>query len=134
MQSMGLIEYVYVVLGLSCVFRVNMKAIEITIHNLISSGMDPKTENNAYLGFIYTSFQERATKVTTSTAPMTPAHISLAWLTSHSTAQHSTLTAYTQHCRPQHSSATEPSSKDGASRACASPKLAHKVFVTAQAC
>lgn len=40
-----------------------MKAIEVTIHNLISSGMDPKTENNAYLGFIYTSFQERATKV-----------------------------------------------------------------------
>jgi hypothetical protein len=48
-----------------CVSRVNMKAIEVTIHNLISSGMDPKTENNAYLGFIYTSFQERATKVTT---------------------------------------------------------------------
>lgn len=43
--------------------RVNMKAIEVTIHNLISSGMDPKTENNAYLGFIYTSFQERATKI-----------------------------------------------------------------------
>jgi acyl-[acyl-carrier-protein] desaturase len=40
-----------------------MKAIEVTIHNLIASGMDPKTENNAYLGFIYTSFQERATKV-----------------------------------------------------------------------
>lgn len=40
-----------------------MRAIEVTIHNLISSGMDPKTENNAYLGFIYTSFQERATKV-----------------------------------------------------------------------
>ena len=48
-----------------CIYahRVNMKAIEITIHNLISTGMDPKTENNAYLGFIYTSFQERATKV-----------------------------------------------------------------------
>jgi len=25
--------------------------------------MDPKTDNNPYLGFIYTSFQERATKV-----------------------------------------------------------------------
>ena len=25
--------------------------------------MDPKTENNPYLGFVYTSFQERATKV-----------------------------------------------------------------------
>lgn len=49
----------------SAACRVNMKAIEVTIHNLISSGMDPKTENNAYLGFIYTSFQERATKVRT---------------------------------------------------------------------
>ena len=29
----------------------------MTIQNLIGSGMDPKTENNPYLGFIYTSFQ-----------------------------------------------------------------------------
>ncbi|KAK3233316.1 hypothetical protein CYMTET_56379 [Cymbomonas tetramitiformis] len=43
--------------------RVNMKAVEVTIQNLIGSGMDPKTENNPYLGFIYTSFQERATKI-----------------------------------------------------------------------
>lgn len=43
--------------------RVDMKAMEITIQNLIGSGMDPKTENNPYLGFIYTSFQERATSV-----------------------------------------------------------------------
>ncbi|KIY98647.1 acyl-carrier-protein desaturase [Monoraphidium neglectum] len=43
--------------------RVNMKSIEVTIQNLIGSGMDPKTENNPYLGFVYTSFQERATKV-----------------------------------------------------------------------
>ena len=43
--------------------RVNMKAVEVTIQNLISRGMDPKTENNPYLGFTYTSFQERATKV-----------------------------------------------------------------------
>ena len=43
--------------------RVNMKAIEWTIQNLIGSGMDPRTENNPYFGFIYTSFQERATKV-----------------------------------------------------------------------
>lgn len=41
--------------------RVNMKAIEKTIQYLIGSGMDPKTENNPYLGFVYTSFQERAT-------------------------------------------------------------------------
>lgn len=43
--------------------KVNMKAIEVTIQNLIGSGMDPKTENNPYLGFVYTSFQERATKI-----------------------------------------------------------------------
>jgi len=40
-----------------------MRAVEVTTQNLISSGMDPKTENNPYLGFTYTSFQERATKV-----------------------------------------------------------------------
>jgi acyl-[acyl-carrier-protein] desaturase len=43
--------------------RVNMRAIEVTIQKLIGSGMAPKTENNPYLGFVYTSFQERATKV-----------------------------------------------------------------------
>ena len=43
--------------------KVNMRAVEVTIQNLIGSGMDPKTENNPYLGFIYTSFQERATKI-----------------------------------------------------------------------
>uniref|UniRef100_A0A4P8GLD3 Acyl-[acyl-carrier-protein] desaturase n=1 Tax=Jatropha curcas TaxID=180498 RepID=A0A4P8GLD3_JATCU len=41
--------------------RVDMKQIEKTIQYLIGSGMDPKTENNPYLVFIYTSFQERAT-------------------------------------------------------------------------
>uniref|UniRef100_A0A2N9F3Z5 Acyl-[acyl-carrier-protein] desaturase n=1 Tax=Fagus sylvatica TaxID=28930 RepID=A0A2N9F3Z5_FAGSY len=41
--------------------RVDMKQIEKTIQYLIGSGMDPKMENNPYLGFIYTSFQERAT-------------------------------------------------------------------------
>ena len=35
----------------------------MTIQNLIGSGMDPKTVNDPYLGFIYTSFQERATKI-----------------------------------------------------------------------
>lgn len=49
--------------------RVDMKAVESTIQRLIGSGMDPKTENNPYLGFVYTSFQERATKVShTNTA------------------------------------------------------------------
>jgi acyl-[acyl-carrier-protein] desaturase len=41
--------------------RVDMRQIEKTIQYLIGSGMDPKTENNPYLGFVYTSFQERAT-------------------------------------------------------------------------
>ncbi|MCL8600346.1 acyl-ACP desaturase [Proteus mirabilis] len=41
--------------------RVDMRQVEKTIQYLIGSGMDPKTENNPYLGFIYTSFQERAT-------------------------------------------------------------------------
>jgi len=41
----------------------NMKAVEVTIQNLIGSVMNPKTENDPYLGFVYTSFQERATKV-----------------------------------------------------------------------
>ncbi|KAH7664110.1 Fatty acid desaturase type 2 protein [Dioscorea alata] len=41
--------------------RVDMKPIEKTIQYLIGSGMDPMTENSPYLGFIYTSFQERAT-------------------------------------------------------------------------
>ncbi|KAG6395466.1 hypothetical protein SASPL_146111 [Salvia splendens] len=39
--------------------RVDMK----TVQYLIGSGMDIKTENNPYLGFIYTSFPERATFV-----------------------------------------------------------------------
>ena len=43
--------------------KVDMRQIEVTIQNLIGSGMNPKTENNPYLGFMYTSFQERATKI-----------------------------------------------------------------------
>jgi acyl-[acyl-carrier-protein] desaturase len=43
--------------------RVDMRAVEVTIHHLINSGFDPRTENDPYLGFIYTSFQERATKI-----------------------------------------------------------------------
>ncbi|GAY67569.1 Stearoyl-(acyl-carrier-protein) 9-desaturase 5 [Citrus sinensis] len=41
--------------------RVDMKQIEKSIQYLIRSGMDPKFENNPYNGFVYTSFQERAT-------------------------------------------------------------------------
>jgi acyl-[acyl-carrier-protein] desaturase len=43
--------------------RVDMRSIETTIHHLINNGFDPQTENDPYLGFVYTSFQERATKI-----------------------------------------------------------------------
>jgi acyl-[acyl-carrier-protein] desaturase len=43
--------------------RVDMRAVEVTIQHLINRGFDPQTENDPYLGFIYTSFQERATKI-----------------------------------------------------------------------
>lgn len=46
--------------------RVNMHAVELTVHHLLSSGFDPQTGNDPYLGFIYTSFQERATKISHS--------------------------------------------------------------------
>ncbi|KQJ99564.1 stearoyl-[acyl-carrier-protein] 9-desaturase 5, chloroplastic [Brachypodium distachyon] len=43
--------------------RVDMRQTEKTIQYLIGAGMDPKSESNPYLGFVYTSFQERATFV-----------------------------------------------------------------------
>jgi len=43
--------------------RVDMRSVETTIHHLINNGFDPHTENDPYLGFVYTSFQERATKI-----------------------------------------------------------------------
>lgn len=43
--------------------RVDMRSVETTVHHLINNGFDPQTENDPYLGFIYTSFQERATKI-----------------------------------------------------------------------
>lgn len=43
--------------------RINMRAVEVTIHHLLNRGFDPQTENDPYLGFVYTSFQERATKI-----------------------------------------------------------------------
>ncbi|KAJ4973379.1 hypothetical protein NE237_006553 [Protea cynaroides] len=41
--------------------RVNMSTVERSIQYLIGAGMDTGLENNPYLGFVYTSFQERAT-------------------------------------------------------------------------
>ncbi|HEU4470478.1 MAG TPA: acyl-ACP desaturase [Flavisolibacter sp.] len=43
--------------------RADMKQVEVTIHNLIGSGFDPQTEGDPYQAMIYTSFQERATKI-----------------------------------------------------------------------
>ncbi|MBI3320791.1 MAG: acyl-ACP desaturase [Candidatus Omnitrophica bacterium] len=43
--------------------RVNMHAVEITTQHLICNGFDPKTANDPYKGLIYTSFQERATRI-----------------------------------------------------------------------
>ncbi|HZH63690.1 MAG TPA: acyl-ACP desaturase, partial [Flavisolibacter sp.] len=43
--------------------RADMKQVEITIHNLLANGFDPKTEGDPYQAMIYTSFQERATKI-----------------------------------------------------------------------
>ena len=43
--------------------RVDMRSVETTIHHLINNGFDPQTGDDPYCGFVYTSFQERATKI-----------------------------------------------------------------------
>ena len=43
--------------------RVDMHAFEVTTQHLIRNGFDPRTDNDPYKGLIYTSFQERATKI-----------------------------------------------------------------------
>jgi acyl-[acyl-carrier-protein] desaturase len=43
--------------------RVDMRAIEVTIHHLLASGFNPQAHPDPYKGLIYTSFQERATRV-----------------------------------------------------------------------
>ena len=43
--------------------RVDMHAFEVTTQHLLRNGFDPKTGNDPYRGMIYTSFQERATKI-----------------------------------------------------------------------
>lgn len=43
--------------------RVDMKVIEVTIQHLIRNGFFPNTESDPYQGIVYTSFQERATKI-----------------------------------------------------------------------
>ena len=43
--------------------RVDMHAVGATTQHLIRNGFDPKTANDPYKGLIYTSFQERATRI-----------------------------------------------------------------------
>ena len=43
--------------------RTDMRAIEQTIHWLLTNGFNPKTDACPYRSMIYTSFQERATKI-----------------------------------------------------------------------
>lgn len=43
--------------------RVDMGAVERTIHRLIANGFDANTDADPYQAMIYTSFQERATKI-----------------------------------------------------------------------
>jgi len=43
--------------------RVDMRAVEITIHQLLKNGFNPRAYPDLYAGLVYTSFQERATKI-----------------------------------------------------------------------
>lgn len=43
--------------------RVDMKSVEQAIQQLLFNGVDLQTNGNPYMGLIYTSFQERATKI-----------------------------------------------------------------------
>mmetsp|Transcript_36231 Transcript_36231/g.108570 ORF Transcript_36231/g.108570 Transcript_36231/m.108570 type:complete len:412 (-) Transcript_36231:437-1672(-) len=43
--------------------RCDMRNIEVTIQHLITSGFNPEAQKDPYRGFLYTSFQERATKI-----------------------------------------------------------------------
>jgi len=43
--------------------RCNMRSIEVTIQHLITNGFNPQAKKDPYRGFVYTSFQERATKI-----------------------------------------------------------------------
>lgn len=43
--------------------RVDMRAVEVTVHYLIANGFNPRAFPDPYAGLIYTAFQERATRV-----------------------------------------------------------------------
>src|SRR5438552_235431 len=46
--------------------RVDMRAVEVTVHNLLNSGFNPQAYPDLYGGLVYTAFQERATKISHS--------------------------------------------------------------------
>ncbi len=43
--------------------RVDMRSFEVTTHNLIKNGFDPKSQGDPYRAMVYVAFQERATKI-----------------------------------------------------------------------
>jgi acyl-[acyl-carrier-protein] desaturase len=43
--------------------RVDMRAVELTVHHLLANGFDPRANGDLYAGLVYTAFQERATKI-----------------------------------------------------------------------
>ena len=43
--------------------RVDMRAVEVTVQHLLSRGFNPRVDGELYGGLAYTSFQERATRV-----------------------------------------------------------------------
>ena len=43
--------------------RVDMRAVETTVHHLLRNGFNPRTSSSPYAGLVYTAFQERATKI-----------------------------------------------------------------------
>lgn len=43
--------------------RVDMRAVERTVHHLLNNGFNARAYPDLYAGLVYTSFQERATKV-----------------------------------------------------------------------
>lgn len=46
--------------------RVDMRVVEATVQRLIVKGFNPRTQGDPYKGLVYTSFQERATKISHS--------------------------------------------------------------------
>ncbi len=43
--------------------RVDMRRVELTVQHLIAEGFNPRANMDPYAGLVYTSFQERATKI-----------------------------------------------------------------------